>query len=180
MVRNFTGDAVDAEVLDRILASGLRAPSAGNTQSLDLVVVDDPQRYWSVTMPDPSGFGWPGLLRAPVLVIPVVSAEAYADRYSEPDKAGAGLGSVDAWSVPYWWVDGGAAVQNLLLACVAEGLGACFFAQVHHEPAVRREFGIPDDRRCVGTVAIGHRAPDGPGRSSTRPKRTDQIHRGSW
>ena len=94
----------------------LRAPSAGHSQGLDLVVLtgDDVVRYWSVTLPDPAGFRWQGLLRAPVLVVPVVSPAAYADRYSEPDKAAAGLGSVEAWPVPYWWVDGGAAVGRKL------------------------------------------------------------------
>ena len=180
MVRNFTTDAVDAEVLDRIVASALRAPSAGNTQGLDLVVVDEPSRYWAVTLADPASFRWQGLLRAPVLVVPVVDPAAYAERYAEPDKARTGLGDVDAWSVPYWWVDGGAAVQNLLLACVAEGLGACFIGQFEHEPAVKAAFGIPADRRCLGTIALGHPAPDEPGRSADRPKRTDAVHFGSW
>jgi nitroreductase len=180
MVRNFADRPVDGAVLDRVLDAALRAPSAGNTQGIDLVVLDEPARYWSVTLADPASFRWQGLLRAPVLVLPVVSPEAYAARYAEPDKARTGLGSVDAWSVPYWWVDGGAAVENLLLACVEEGLGACFFGQFDHEPAVRAAFGIPSDRRCLGTVALGYPAPDEPGRSASRQRRHDAIHRGRW
>jgi nitroreductase len=182
MVRSYTDAPVPEDVLARVLDAGLRAPSAGHAQGLDLVVLtgDDVARYWSVTLADPASFRWQGMLRAPVLVVPVVSPGAYAERYSEPDKARTGLGSVDAWSVPYWWVDGGAAVENLLLACVEEGLGACFFGQFEHEPAVRAAFGIPDDRRCVGTISLGWPAPDEPGRSATRPRRTDAIHRGGW
>ena len=182
MVRSFLADAVAPEVLDRVLAAALRGPSAGHSQGLDLVVLsgDDVARYWAVTLPDPAGFRWQGLLRAPVLVLPVVAPDAYAARYAEDDKAGTGLGSVEAWPVPYWWVDGGAGVENLLLACVAEGLGACFFGQFDHEPAVMAAFGIPADRRCLGTIALGHPAPDEPGRSADRPRRTDAIHRGGW
>jgi nitroreductase len=182
MVRSFTDRPVPADVLDRVLAAALRGPSAGHTQGLDLVVLegDDVARYWSTTLADPSSFRWQGLLRAPVLVLPVVDPAAYASRYAEPDKAATGLSSVAAWPVPYWWVDGGAGVENLLLAVVAEGLGACLFGQFDHEAAVKEAFGIPTDRRCVGTVALGHPAPDEPGRSSARARRTDAVHRGRW
>jgi nitroreductase len=182
MVRSFLADAVAPDVLDRVLAAALRGPSAGHAQGLDLVVLrgEDVARYWSVTMADPGGFRWQGLLRAPVLVLPVVSPDAYAARYAEDDKAATGLGSIEAWPMPYWWVDGGAGVENLLLACVAEGLGACFFGQFDHEAAVKAAFGIPPERRCLGTIALGHPAPDEPGRSADRPRRTDAIHWGAW
>jgi nitroreductase len=182
MVRNFTDQPVPADGLDRVLAAGLRGPSAGHTQGLDLVVLTgaDVARYWSVTLADPGTFRWQGLLRAPVLVIPVVDPAAYASRYAEADKAGTGLGDVDAWSVPYWWVDGGAGVENLLLAAVAEGLGACLFGHFEHEEAVKAAFGIPAGRRALGTIALGWPAPDEPGRSAARPRRTDAVHRGGW
>ena len=181
MVRNYTDEPVEPAVLDRVLAAAFRAPSAGNTQALDLVVVADPSRYWAVTLPDPAGFRWAGLLRAPLLVVPVVDPGAYPAHYAEADKVATGLGDgVDAWPVPYWWVDAGMAVEALLLACVAEGLGACFFGQFGHEPAVLAMLGVPEGRRAVGTVALGHPAPDEPGRSASRPRRTDRIHRARW
>jgi nitroreductase len=185
MVRSFTGDPVAPDVLDRVLDAARRAPAAGNVQALDLVVLSGPgqtERYWSVTLPQPGAFRWPGLLAAPVLVVPVTSAEAYAERYAEADKRSTGLGAVDAWPVPYWWVDGGMAVENLLLAAVAEGLGACFFGQFDHERAVLDALGVPEGRRALGTVALGHAAPDAPGRSAARPRRPagDVVHRGGW
>ena len=39
MVRNYPDEPIDADVLDRVLAAARRAPSAGNTQALDLLVV---------------------------------------------------------------------------------------------------------------------------------------------
>jgi nitroreductase len=180
MVRTFTTEPVPDDSLARVLEAGLRAPSAGHVQAVDLLVVDDPPSYWSITLPDDSSFRWPGLLLAPVLVVPVVAPAAYAERYAEPDKAATGLGAVDAWPVPYWWVDGGMAVEALLLAAVAEGLGACFFGLFDHERAVLDHFGVPPDRRALGTVALGHPAPDRPGRSAGRPPRADRVHVGSW
>lgn len=182
MLRAYTPEPVADDALERVLVAALRGPSAGHSQGLDLVVLvgEETQRYWSVTLPEPSGFRWQGLLVAPVLVVPVVDPELYASRYAEADKATTGLGVVDAWPVPYWWVDGGAAVENLLLAAVAEGLGACFFGQFAHERAVLDAFGVPAGRRALGTVALGHPAPAEPGRSQLRPRRTDTIHRGRW
>jgi nitroreductase len=177
MVRSFTDERVPADALDRVQATAFRAPAAGNTDFLDLVVLtgEETQRYWSVTLPDPSGFRWQGLLRAPVLVVPVIDPEAYVRRYAEPDKGR----DAAAWAVPYWWVDAGMAVEHVLLACTAEGLGACFFGQFDHERGVLRAFGVPEGRRSPGTIALGHPAPDELGRSADRA-RTRTIRRGGW
>lgn len=186
MVRTFTGDVVEDAVLDQLLDLARRAPSAGNTQPWELLVLTgaDTDRYWATTLADRrSSFRWQGLLSAPVLVLAYVRPDSYAERYAEPDKARTGLGAgPEAWPVPYWWVDAGAMVQNLLLAVTAADLGACFFGQFEHEAAVREQFDVPDDRRAVGTIAIGHPALDEPGRSAVRPRPSlgDVVHRGSW
>ena len=79
-----------------------------------------------------------------MVVIPVVDPAAYSARYAEGDKVATGLGEgVDAWSVPYWWVDGGMAVHGLLLAAVDAGLGALFFGLFAHERAVLAALGVP-------------------------------------
>jgi nitroreductase len=188
MVRAFRPDPVAPDVLDRVLDAACRAPSAGFTQGLDLLVLEGPAAtadYWSLTFPDAAaraGFRWQGLFDAPVLVVPVVDPAAYAERYGQPDKARTGLGEVGAWPVPYWWVDGGAAVQNLLLAAVDEGLGALLFGLFEAERAVLAAHGVPEGRRALGTVALGHPAPDEPGRSATRARRplAEVVHRGRW
>ena len=95
-----------------------------------------------------SSFPWPQLLDAPVLVIPWVEPGAYVRRYSEADKVRTGLGEgPDAWSVPYWWVDGGAAAMTILFAAADAGLGALLFGLFEHEDDVRSEFGVPDGFR---------------------------------
>jgi nitroreductase len=186
MVRAFRDEPVDAAVIEALLDLARRAPSAGNTQPWDLVLLggEAVTRYWDVTLGDRrAGFRWQGLLRAPALVLVYVRPDAYVERYGEPDKAATGLGAgADEWTVPYWWVDGGALVQNLLLGATSAGLGACFFGQFEHESAVREAFGVPEDRRAVGTVALGHRAPDEPGRSARRPRPPldEVVHHDRW
>jgi nitroreductase len=190
MVRAFTPDPVDPAARDRILDAGRRAPSAGHSQGWAFVVLEGPEqtaRYWDVTLPEARrrGFAWPGLLQAPLLVVPCALPAVYVERYGEPDKARTGLGeSADAWSVPYWFVDTGMATMAMLLATVDEHLGACFFGIFDHEDALKAALAIPAEVRPVGTLAIGHPKAGGqrPGRSAGRGRRRldEIVHRGGW
>lgn len=187
MVRSFDGRPVDVAILDRVLDAARRGPSAGFSQGLDLLVLagaEQTGRYWDLALPDPARrdrFSWPGLFAAPVLIVPLVSPQVYLARYGQPDKAGSDRAELAGWDVPYWWVDGGMAVMLALLAAVDEGLGALFFT-LEHPDAVMSAFGVPPDRRPLGTLALGHPAPDTPGRSAARPRRRldDVAHRGHW
>ncbi len=189
MVRNFDDRPVPSDVLDRVLELAVRVPAAGNTQGLDLVVLVGPEetvRYWDASLPAERrpAFPWPGLLHAPVLVIPVADPSAYVERYAEADKARSGLGAgVDRWPVPYWYVDSAFAAMVTLLAAVDEGLGALFFGQFDQEPAIKAALAIPEDRRPLGTIALGYAADEQrTSLSARRPRRPldDVVHRGRW
>ena len=188
MVRSFTSEPVEPGVVDEICDLARRAPTAGNTAGIEFLVLEGSETaaYWDVTLSPErrDGFVWPGLLAAPVLVVVWCNVAGYLSRYSEPDKRHTGLGATEeAWPVPYWFVDGGAAVMTLLLAAQDRGLGAAFFGMFDHERAVRQRFGVPPDRRGVGTVAIGHPAEDDrPSQSARRgrPPLDEVLHRSGW
>ncbi len=189
MCRDFRPDAVPPAVLDPVLGAAFRAPSAGNTDALSLVVLEHDRvaHYWATTLTEDrrAEFPWPGLLQAPVLAIPYVDADSYVNRYSRPDKVSSGLGDgTGSWQVPYWWVDGGAAVMAMLLAAESAGLGALFFGQFEHEPAVAETFGVPSTLRALGTIALGYRGIAAHGSRSVRsfPRARPQlrIHRQGW
>ncbi|QXC61670.1 nitroreductase family protein [Aquihabitans sp. G128] len=194
MVRAFQDRPVDLDVVVGLCDLARRAPSAGNAQGSAFVVLAGPEqtaRYWDLTLPEPrrSAFRWPGLVAAPVLVVLAVRPDAYVDRYAEPDKAATGLGeAADSWTVPYWWVDAGAAAEHLLLGAVDAGLGACLFGLFDHEPGVAAELGVPDGWRLVATIALGHPLPpeaagaEAAGRSAGRPRRPldEVVHLGGW
>ena len=187
MVRSFDRSPVAPEALDRVLDAARRGPSAGFAQGIDLLVLEgagETGRYWDVALPEGGrreGFRWSGLMAAPVLVVVLTSPAAYHARYAEADKVAAGAGGPVRWEVPWWWVDGGMAAMLLLLAAVDEGLGASLFT-TEAPDSVLTTFGVPDDRLALATVALGHPAPDRPGRSSKRPRRplADVVHRGHW
>lgn len=188
MIRSFTSQPIAADVVDGMLETARRTPSAGNTQAVELLVLEgsDIGAYWDVTLPPDRrvGFAWPALLSAPLLVLPWVDPDAYLSRYGEPDKAPSALGdSQEKWATPYWWVDGGMTAMTLLLAAEAAGLGALFFGVFDHEAAVRECFGVPPRYRVIGAVAVGHPGPPTrAGRSADRPRRPadEVIHRGRW
>jgi len=181
MTRCFEARLVEAELVERILAAGLRGPTAGHTQGVDLLVLEGPAqtgRYWDAALPADArtGFPWPSLLAAPLLVVVLSSEAAYRRRYAEPDKA------AGAFDVPWWHVDAAFAALLLQLAAIDAGLGALFFA-THQVPALRRVFGVPDEWVPVGTVAIGHPAPDRPSSSVENRRRrpaAEAVHRGGW
>ena len=60
------------------------------------------------------------------------------------------------------YLDGGAAIQNIMLTAHALGVGSCWINQVRvtcNVPEVRallRKYGVPDTHDVVGSVAIGY------------------------
>jgi nitroreductase len=191
MVRAFRPERIPPEMLDRVLSVTPHAPSAGNSQGTELIVLDGPAEtsaYWDVTLPEGfarDNFTYPKLLDAPVLVIVMANAPAYLERYSEPDKAFVGLGeSEDRWPIPYWYVDTAFAAMLLLLAAADEGLDTLFFGIFDHERELLDVLGVPSELRAIGTIAMGWRdaSAERPGRSANRPRRpaAEVTHRGRW
>ena len=188
MVRRFDRRPVPRETVDRIVDVGRRAPSAGFSQGLELLVLDTPETvgaFWEITR-DPQD-GWdPEVVAAgpTVLVLPLPDARRYMQRYSEPDKIDAGMQGEANWPVKFWDIDAAMASMLMLLAAVEEGLGGWFFGITSGERALLDRFGVPAHLRPIGILGFGYRAQDErPGGSSTsRPRRPleDQIHRNAW
>jgi nitroreductase len=200
MVRSFSDRPLPRPLLDGLLDLALRAPSAGNTGGWDAVVLQGPAEtdpFWeATTTPDwrATSRRWPGLSRAPVIVLFFAHPDAYRDRYAEPDKRASGLGPAaengadevgadDPWPVPYWLVDTGFPALLLLLAAVDAGLGGCFLGNFRGEAALALTLAVPEGRPYLGAVLLGHPAGDDPPSTSLdRGRRqADQVlHFGRW
>lgn len=185
MVRNFSDRPVPPELVDRLLEGATHAPSAGFAQGWAFLVLEGPEQtraFWEATSDPEWRAGAPGVLRAPVVVVPLTSPRIYFDRYAEPDKAAAGLGDPSAWAVPYWLVDTAFATMLILLGATDAGLGA-LFCRLHRDAgALLGRLGVPEGWVPVGTVALGWPAPDRPSPSLARGRRPVEgvVHRGRW
>jgi nitroreductase len=187
MVRNFSEDSVDPAAVDRILANALHAPSAGFSQGWAFLRLDTPvdvSRFWTAATPAGRGTdAWSaGMRRAPVVIVPMSSKAAYLNRYAEADKGWTDHDE-SRWPAPYWDIDTGMASLLMLLTVTDEGLGACFFGIPPEQVSdFRDEFGVPDEFRPIGAIALGHRAPDRRSPSLKRGRKTvdDVVHRGRW
>ena len=188
MVRHYENAAIPPEVLERIVATVRRAPSAGFSQGQRLLVVSDPELLAELAVVEeaerPSGAeAWFGTAPAHVLVL--TREQDYHDRYRQPDKLHEG--EEIAWPVPFWFVDAGAALMLVLLAAIDEGLAAAVYGvRVELDSRFRELLRIPDELRIVAGITLGKPAPD-PGWSritsrAPRPRRSldELVHRDRW
>jgi nitroreductase len=92
---------------------------------------------------------------APVLIIPCLVA---------PPSPTADANSLFAGSSIY------AAVQNLMLAARAEGLGTVLTTfNIRIEDVIRAEFGLPDDAKPVAVIPVGYPAGERFGPTTRKP-----------
>ena len=190
MVRHYAPELVPREVVERIVGTVRRAPSAGYSQGQRLLVVIEDEARAELVRSASAGWGAerglePWLESAPVHVLVCTREDDYHERYRQEDKLVEG--EEIEWPVPFWYMDAGAAVMLILLAAIDEGLGAGLTG-VPEELAAQlgTAFGIPEDVTIVAHVTIGVPAPD-PGWSAvtsrrTKPRRppTESMHWERW
>jgi nitroreductase len=153
IVRDFTDQPVAPAVLERILANGHRAPSAGFSQGYAFLVLD-----------------------------PLASKQAYLERYAEPDKGWTDRDEA-RWPVPFWCIDTAFAAMLMLLTAVDQGLGALFFGiPPTVDAAFRAAFGVPDTYDPIGAIALGYPTRRALAETVRRPRRPLEaiVHRGAW
>jgi nitroreductase len=127
-VRNYTGEPIPKEDLEKIVDAGRLAASGSNLQPWDFVVVTDQ------TMID--------------------KLKVAADWM---DKAGAIIAVVMDPSSRWWLEDGSAAVENMLIASTALGYGSCWLEgyTLPREEEFKALLGVPAEKRLLTLVPIG-------------------------
>jgi len=149
-VRAFTNKPVSDEEVMKLIDAARWAPSAGNIQPWEFVVVRDPEikRGPSVAALDQTF-----IEEAPVVI--VVCANQL--------RSGSGYGSRGVNL--YCLQDTAAAIQNMLLAAHALGLATCWIGAFYEEEA-RKVLHIPNGVRPIAIIPVGHPAekPEAPER----------------
>jgi nitroreductase len=134
----FKEDPIPEKILVSILEAGRRAPSCSNTQAWNFVVLRDPQVLAKAHEGLSRGNAWGK--RAPVMIL--VAA-----------KEDEGCG---AHGLPYFTMDVGLAVENMLLQAVHQGLVGHPTAG-WNEDMLKEITGIPEEYRIVTVVFFGYK-----------------------
>jgi len=187
-VRAYEHGEVPRQVLERITnAAVVRAPSAGFSQGLRLVVVTDSQTRRQIAVAaaeeELARQGRPRWkAAAPVHMVVLTREEDYHARYQAADKLKITGGRELDWPAPYWYVDAGAAAMTLMLVAIDEGLETAIFG-VTDLPSLFETLGLPDDVLFVAVVTMGYPATgtDEPSSSSSvlseRRRSRDEVVR---
>ncbi|MEM2878459.1 MAG: nitroreductase family protein [Candidatus Hadarchaeales archaeon] len=151
-VREYKPDDVPESDLRAILEAGIHAPSAGNCQPWEFVVVRDASRKQALSE---AAHGQRFIVEAPVVIVVCANIPRTSARYG---RRGAEL---------YCIQDTAAAVQNMLLMAYSMGYGTCWVG-AFDEGKAARAVCAPDGVRPVAMILLGKPAerPRMPGRIS--------------
>jgi len=139
-IRQFLPEPVPREILKKLVNAGRLAPSGANRQPLEFVVIDEkkvterifPYLKWAGYI-NPEGDPKPG--HEPTAYIVVVANTGIRKK-------------------AYEW-DAGAAMENMILTALEEGIGTCWIASVEREE-VRKIINLPEGFIIDSVLALGY------------------------
>jgi nitroreductase len=148
-IRSYRDRPVEDEKIEKILDAARWAPSAGNLQSVEYIVVKDQETKNKLSE---TSYGQAQPKEAPVNIVVCVNLP----KISHYGKRGVELYSIQ---------ESGACIQNLMLTAHSLGLGTCWIGAFDEERA-KEMLGVPENVRVVGIITLGY--PDESPRSSRR------------
>jgi len=136
-IRKFTDKPVSKDDIDTLLEAAMQAPSAGNQQPWEFIVIDDRK-----------------------ILDAIPKFHPYAEMLKESPIAILVCGKFDATKYCGYWVqDCSAATQNILLSAHGIGLGAVWlgiYPQQERVDGIKDLFGLPGDIYPLSLIALGH------------------------
>ena len=141
-VRSYRDQPIPDEEVLRALEAAIKAPSAGNVQPFKIVYVKEPAGRKKLAE---AAWGQNFVAEAPVAIVFLVDIGASTGRYGSRGR--------DLYAL----LDVGAAVENLLLAAQANGLGTCWVGAFKEEE-VAKALNAPPGLRPVTIVSLGYAA----------------------
>ena len=158
-IRRFKPDQpVSRELIEKLLEAAMFAPSAGNEQPWQFIVIDDPKILGKI----PVICSTASMCRqAPVAVL--ICADATLEKYPK-----------------FWVQDCSAAAQNFLLAAHALGLGAVWAGVYPLKDRVegfKNLLGLPEEITPFALIPVGY-----PDQEPATPDRylEERVHQNGW
>ena len=156
-IRKFEDRAVSADLVQKLLAAAMQAPSARNQQPWQFVVIDDRQLLGQI------GQAFPNARMAQHAPLGILIC---GDLHEETSPG-------------YWVVDCAAAAENMLLAAHALGLGAVWtgvYPREERMAGLSRLVGVPEHVIPHSLIIVGHAAEQVPPQSRFLPDRVRHNH----
>lgn len=138
-IRKYTDREVTDEELKELLRAGTAAPSAGNQQPWEFIIVRDKKIFEKITQIHPHS----QMLKQASSGI-VVCADLDKERHKG-----------------YWPQDCAAATQNILLAAASKGIGAVWLGIYPREDRVKglkELFSLPESIMPLCVISVGYPA----------------------
>ena len=157
-VRSFTSEPIPSTFLEKILEAARWAPSAGNCQARDVIIIQNDKIKQKLSA---AALDQICIEEAPINIVVCANELRSARRYGDRGKAF------------YCILDAAATVQNILLAAHGLGLGACWIG-AFNDQLVSEILYLPTWLRPVAIIPIGH-----PGETPEKPQRLslkDLVH----
>jgi len=137
-VRSYEKKDVPNELIGQMLEAAVRAPSAGNVQPWEFIVVKDIEIKKQLAL---AALRQSHVEEAPVVIVVCADPEK-AERYGERGKS------------LYYIQDTAAAIENMLLTAHSLGLGTCWVG-AFEEDEIRKILNIPQKLKPVALITVG-------------------------
>lgn len=149
-VRAYKDEPIPEEKLKKILKAATWAPSAGNRQSWEFVVVKNKKKKKKLVK---GAYGQNFIAEAPVVIVVGANKKRSAERYGERGRK------------LYAIVDAAIATQNLLITAYSLGFGTCWIGAFRDEK-IAEIVDFPKYIRPIGIIPLGKPAeqPSAPSR----------------
>ena len=141
-IRAFKSDEVSPEIVDKLLDAATWAPSAGNIQPWEFIVVRKPKIKRKLVE---AALDQTFIEEAPVVIVVCANENCSSQRYGIRGKT------------LYCIQDTAAAIQNIHLTAYSLGLGTCWVGAFREEKA-REILKIPQGIRPVAIIPVGYPA----------------------
>ena len=141
-IRAFKNQDVPAETVEKLIDAAQWAPSAGNIQPWEFIIVRKPEIKRKLVE---AALGQTFIEEAPVVIVVCANEEHSSQGYGERGKT------------LYCIQDTAAAIQNIHLTAYAFGLGTCWIGAFREEET-REILKIPHGIRPVAIIPVGYPA----------------------
>jgi nitroreductase len=139
-IRSFKPTQIPDEFINKILEAACWAPSAGNLQSWEFILVKDEETKKELCN---AALGQCFIQEAPLVIVVCANQNRSSSRYGDR--------GINLYSI----CDSSAAIQNILLSAYALGLGTCWVGAFYDEE-VARILKLPDRIKPIAIIPIGY------------------------